>query len=118
CASRTWTGWRCSTATRSAACSRGDRSRPCSTPGPRRAGGPCDRRRARDGPVDRRRDRRRMPRGTVTSAATGDRLLSVDEARNAVLAAISGPTEPETAFLSEARGRILAEEVMSLTALP
>jgi molybdopterin molybdotransferase len=59
-----------------------------------------------------------MPRGTVTSAATGDRLLSVDEARNAVLAAISGPTEPETAFLSEARGRILAEEVMSLTALP
>ena len=47
----------------------------------------------------------------MTSAAAGDRLLSVDEARDAVLAAIAGPTEPETAFLSEARGRILAEEV-------
>jgi molybdopterin molybdotransferase len=51
-------------------------------------------------------------------APTGDRLLSVDEARAAVLAALSGPTEPETASLSVARGRILAEDVMSLTALP
>ena len=47
-----------------------------------------------------------------------DRLLSVDEARAAVLAAIPGPTESEVAWLSEARGRILAEDVMSLTALP
>jgi molybdopterin molybdotransferase len=54
----------------------------------------------------------------VTTEAVGDRLLSVEEARNAVLAAIDGPTEPEIAYLSEARGRILAEDVMSLTALP
>jgi molybdopterin molybdotransferase len=54
----------------------------------------------------------------VTVGAVGDRLLSVEEARAAVLAAIDGPTEPETAFISEARGRILAEDVMSLTALP
>jgi molybdopterin molybdotransferase len=54
----------------------------------------------------------------VTAGAIGDRLLSVEEARAAVLAAIDGPTEPETAFLSEARGRILAEDVISLTALP
>jgi len=47
-----------------------------------------------------------------------DRLLTVEEARDAVLAAIPGPTESELAFLSEARGRILAEDVMSLTALP
>jgi molybdopterin molybdotransferase len=47
-----------------------------------------------------------------------DRLLSVDEARAAVLASIPGPTESEVAWLSEARGRILAEDVMSLTALP
>jgi molybdopterin molybdotransferase len=54
----------------------------------------------------------------VTAGAIGDRLLSVEEARDSVLAAIAGPTEPELAFLSEARGRILAEDVMSLTALP
>jgi molybdopterin molybdotransferase len=53
----------------------------------------------------------------VTSVAS-DRLLSVEEARNAVLSAIDGPTEAEHAFLSEARGRVLAEDVMSLTALP
>ncbi len=55
---------------------------------------------------------------TSSTAAKGDRLLSVEEARDAVLAAIAGPTEPELAFLVEARGRILAEDVMSLTALP
>jgi molybdopterin molybdotransferase len=54
----------------------------------------------------------------VTTEAVGDRLLTVEEARGAVLAAIEGPTEPELAYLSEARGRILAEDVMSLTALP
>ncbi|HEX5824289.1 MAG TPA: gephyrin-like molybdotransferase Glp [Candidatus Limnocylindrales bacterium] len=47
-----------------------------------------------------------------------DRLLSVEEARSAVLDAIVGPTDAEIVFLSEAHGRILAEEVMSLTALP
>jgi molybdopterin molybdotransferase len=47
-----------------------------------------------------------------------DRLLSVEEARSAVLDAISGATEPALVYLSEARGRVLAEDVMSLTALP
>jgi len=54
----------------------------------------------------------------VKTGAIGDRLLSVEEARAAVLAAITGPTDLEYAFLSEARGRVLAEDVMSLTALP
>jgi molybdopterin molybdotransferase len=45
-------------------------------------------------------------------------LLSVEEARDAILRQIAGPTEPEIAYLSEARGRVLAEDVMSLTALP
>jgi molybdopterin molybdotransferase len=53
----------------------------------------------------------------VTGAVT-DRLLSVEEARERILAAIPGPTDVEQVFLSEARGRILAEDVMSLTALP
>jgi molybdopterin molybdotransferase len=50
--------------------------------------------------------------------ALGERLLSVEEARDAVLAAIPAATEPELAWLSEARGRILAEDVVSVTALP
>ena len=54
----------------------------------------------------------------MTAGAIGDRLLSVEEARAAVLAAIDGPTDAQTAFVSEALGRILAEDVMSLTALP
>jgi len=54
----------------------------------------------------------------VTTGAIGDRLLTVEEARAAVLAAIAGPTESELAYLSQARGRILAEDVISLTALP
>ncbi|HEX2755778.1 MAG TPA: gephyrin-like molybdotransferase Glp [Candidatus Limnocylindrales bacterium] len=54
----------------------------------------------------------------MTVGAIGDRLLSVEEARAAVLAAIAGPTEPEMAYLAEALGRILADDVMSLTALP
>ena len=54
----------------------------------------------------------------MTSGAIGDRLLSVEEARAAVLAEIAGPTDVEYAYLSEARGRVLAEDLMSLTALP
>ncbi|HEU4571713.1 MAG TPA: hypothetical protein VFR93_03435, partial [Candidatus Limnocylindrales bacterium] len=50
--------------------------------------------------------------------ATTDRLLSVEEARAAVLAAVPGATEREIVYLSEARGRVLCEDVMSLTALP
>ncbi|HUQ79432.1 MAG TPA: gephyrin-like molybdotransferase Glp [Patescibacteria group bacterium] len=50
--------------------------------------------------------------------ALTDRMLSVEEARSAVLAAIVGSTPAEPASLAEARGRILAEDVISLTALP
>jgi molybdopterin molybdotransferase len=50
--------------------------------------------------------------------AVSDRLLSVEEARETVLAAVPGPTDTEIVYLSEARGRVLAEDVMSLTALP
>jgi molybdopterin molybdotransferase len=49
---------------------------------------------------------------------SGDRLLSVEEARDAVFAAIDGPTPAEVAWLSEARGRVLAESVTSPIALP
>jgi molybdopterin molybdotransferase len=54
------------------------------------------------------------------AAATGghDRLLTVEEARAAVLAAVPGPTDVEVAYLSNALGRILAEPVVSTTALP
>jgi molybdopterin molybdotransferase len=47
-----------------------------------------------------------------------DRLLSVEEARAAVFAAIDGPTPVEIAWLMEARGRVLAEPVTSPIALP
>lgn len=49
---------------------------------------------------------------------SGDRLLSVEEAREAVFAAIPGPTPPEVAWLTEARGRVAAEPVTSPIALP
>jgi molybdopterin molybdotransferase len=45
-------------------------------------------------------------------------LLSVEEARDAVFAAIAGPTPAETAWLAEARGRVAAEPVTSPIALP
>src|SRR5262245_2207451 len=54
----------------------------------------------------------------MTATAPGSRLLSVEEARAAVLSAVPGPTEPEIAYLSEALGRVLAEPVVSTTALP
>ena len=49
---------------------------------------------------------------------SADRLLSVEEALERVFAAIAGPTEPEVAWLSEARGRVAAEAVTSPIALP
>jgi molybdopterin molybdotransferase len=52
------------------------------------------------------------------SAAAPAGLVSVDEARAAVLAAVRGPTETEIVYLSEALGRVLAEPVTSTTALP
>ena len=57
----------------------------------------------------------------MTAPATrpvADRLLSVEEARGAVLGAIAGPTQDEVVYLADAPARILAEDVMSLTALP
>jgi molybdopterin molybdotransferase len=45
-------------------------------------------------------------------------LLSVEEARAAVLAAVTGPTEIEVVYLSDALGRVLAEPVTSTTDLP
>ncbi len=45
-------------------------------------------------------------------------LLSVEAARNSVLAAVTGPTQAEIVFLSEALGRVVAEPVLSKTALP
>jgi molybdenum cofactor synthesis domain-containing protein len=50
--------------------------------------------------------------------ASDERLFSVEEARDAVLAAIAGPTNDEVVYLSEALGRIVAEDAISLTALP
>ena len=49
---------------------------------------------------------------------SGDRLLTVEEARDAVFAAVSGPTPAEIAWLMEARGRVTAEAVTSPIALP
>lgn len=49
---------------------------------------------------------------------SADRLLSVEEARRAVFAAVAGPTPVEVAWLSEARGRVVAEPVASPMALP
>jgi molybdopterin molybdotransferase len=46
------------------------------------------------------------------------RLLSVDEALAAVLAAIPGPTEAEWVPLADALGRVVAETVRSATDLP
>ena len=49
---------------------------------------------------------------------TADRLLSVEEALDRIFAAIAAPTEPETAWLSEALGRVIAEPVTSPISLP
>jgi molybdopterin molybdotransferase len=49
---------------------------------------------------------------------TADRLLSVEEARDRVFAAIAGPTPSEVAWLSEALGRVSAEALTSPIDLP
>ena len=49
---------------------------------------------------------------------TADRLLSVEEARDRVFAAIAGPTEMEVAWLSEGLGRVATDHVTSPIALP
>jgi len=54
----------------------------------------------------------------VSAAAVPAELLSVEEARAAVLAAITGPTQTEVVYLSDALGRVVAEPVSSTTDLP
>ena len=49
---------------------------------------------------------------------SNDRLLSVEEARDRVFAAIAGPKPSEVAWLSEALGRVAAEHLTSPIALP
>jgi molybdopterin molybdotransferase len=49
---------------------------------------------------------------------TADRLLTVEEARERVFAAIAGPTESEVAWLSEGLGRVAAAHITSPIALP
>jgi molybdopterin molybdotransferase len=49
---------------------------------------------------------------------TADRLLSVEEARAAVFAAIAGPTETETVALADALGRVAGEAISSPLSLP
>ena len=62
--------------------------------------------------------RNRLRPGGASGLVSGDRLLSVEEARDAVFAAIAGPTPAEVAWLMEARGRVPAEPVTSPIALP
>ena len=50
--------------------------------------------------------------------ATIDRLLSVEEARAGVLAAITGPVGTETIATADALGRVLAEPVVARVSLP
>jgi len=47
-----------------------------------------------------------------------DGLLSVEAARDAVLAAVTGPTEAEVVSLADALGRVLASDVVSDLELP
>jgi molybdenum cofactor synthesis domain-containing protein len=54
----------------------------------------------------------------TTVPSTGERLRTVEEARAAVLAAVSGPVATEIAFLSGALGRVVAEPVVARTSLP
>lgn len=49
---------------------------------------------------------------------SGQPLLSVEAARDRVVAAIAGPTEAEAVWILEARGRVVAEPVTSPIALP
>jgi molybdopterin molybdotransferase len=50
--------------------------------------------------------------------SAADALRSVEVALETVLAAIPGPTEPETAWIHDALGRVTAEDAVSTTDLP
>ncbi len=54
----------------------------------------------------------------MTAAPAVSRLLSVEEARDAVLARVLGPLEPEVVPLDEALGRVLAAPVVAAITLP
>jgi molybdopterin molybdotransferase len=54
----------------------------------------------------------------TTIAGMGERLLTVEEARAAVLAALDGPAASEVVILSEGLGRVVAEPVVAGTSLP
>jgi molybdopterin molybdotransferase len=47
-----------------------------------------------------------------------DDLLSVEEAREAILGAIGGPLEAETVHIGDASGRVLAEDAIAAVTLP
>ena len=57
-------------------------------------------------------------RSAPATPATSVTLLTVEQARDQVLAAIPAPLEAESVAVAEARGRVLAEPVRSRTALP
>jgi molybdopterin molybdotransferase len=54
----------------------------------------------------------------MTTVEAPRRLLSVEEARDLVFAAIAGPLPAETIAIGDALGRVLAAPVISTTALP
>lgn len=54
----------------------------------------------------------------MTEGHQRDALISADEALVSVLAAVSGPTEPEWMHLADALGRVAAEDVTSAIDLP
>src|SRR6185436_2774686 len=47
-----------------------------------------------------------------------DRLRTVEEARDAILAAIPGPLPEETLPVDDVRGRVLARAIVALVTLP
>jgi molybdopterin molybdotransferase len=54
----------------------------------------------------------------LSASPAGSRLLTVEEARDAVLAAIAAPTPTERIPTAAALGRVLAEPVVATTSLP
>jgi molybdopterin molybdotransferase len=57
-------------------------------------------------------------RSPVTTTEPTDRLRTVEETLAAILAAIAGPTEPESVWIHDALGRVAAADAVSITDLP
>lgn len=55
---------------------------------------------------------------TTAAAGAGDALRSVESTLATILAAITGPTEPESVSVLDALGRVTAEDVRAATDLP